>query len=104
MLTNIDQGEASALLERSPTTMTHIGQEAALNFWQSNAPHCAPFHCLPTQSSTDSFTAGDTTMTFPWYAEGSTDAELLDATGAIMLQMDSNSAESYFQPGSWMPG
>lgn len=43
-------------------------------------------------------------MIFPWYAEGSTDAELLDATGAIMLQMDSNSAESYFDQGSWMPG
>lgn len=83
--------------------MLNIGQEAALDFWQSNAPRWPPFQYPPGQASTDTLDK-DETMTFPWYAEGSTDAELLDATGAIMLQMDSNSAEPYFDHGSWMPG
>jgi hypothetical protein len=83
--------------------MFHVGQEAALDFWQSNAPHWVPFQC-PSAQFPSAAPNKDETMTFPWYAEGSTDAELLDATGAIMLQMDSNSAEPYPDQGSWMPG
>ena len=83
--------------------MSNIGQGAALDFWQSNAPRWAPFQFPPNHFSSDAANE-DGTMTFPWYAEGSTDAELLDATGAIMLQMDSNSAEPYLTQGSWIPG
>ncbi|XPS80988.1 hypothetical protein M3J09_012932 [Ascochyta lentis] len=99
----LGQSESATFLENSPTTMPHIGQEAALDFWQSNSPRWAPFQYPPTQFSEDT-SIREEVMSFPWYAEGSTDAELLDATGAIMLQMDSNSAEPYLDQGSWMPG
>ncbi|KAH7081554.1 fungal-specific transcription factor domain-containing protein [Paraphoma chrysanthemicola] len=100
----LDQSESSSFLVSTPTSMSNIGQEAALDFWQCNAPHWDLSQYQPTQFPSDGMMVRDGLMSFPWYAQGSTDAELLDATGAIMVQMDSNSAESYLNQGSWMPG
>ncbi|KAF2825041.1 hypothetical protein CC86DRAFT_50377 [Ophiobolus disseminans] len=100
----LDHRESSTFPDITPTSMSQIGQEAALDYWQFNAPLWASFQPPLIQPPTDAILTGDGSLSFPWYAQGSTDAELLDATGAIMVQMDSNSAEPYFDQGSWMPG
>ena len=47
---------------------------------------------------------GEHGMPFPFYAQGSSDAELLDATGGIMLQGSSDSTGPDSSWGTWMPG
>ncbi|KAJ4355486.1 uncharacterized protein N0V89_003502 [Didymosphaeria variabile] len=100
----LDQSESPAFATASSTAVPHIGSESTSGFWQSAAPPWGT-----AQDSAGHFQMGplygtEGMMTFPWYAEGSTDAELFDATGAIMLQMDSNNSESHLNHGSWMPG
>jgi len=47
---------------------------------------------------------GERGMPFPFYAQTSSDAELLDATGGIMLQGGSDSTGPDSGWGTWMPG
>ncbi|OAL53735.1 hypothetical protein IQ07DRAFT_640775 [Pyrenochaeta sp. DS3sAY3a] len=103
LLRLLEQSNPASESGGSSNAMFNIGQEAAMDFWQLNTPRWPPFPYSSGQTTTETRSTVEN-MTFPWYAEGSADAELLDATGAIMLQVDTNSADSFFGHGSWMPG
>lgn len=89
-----DQSESSALFGDSTALTPSNGQEAALDFWLSNMPRWA--------SQPDPMLSMEGMGSFPWYAQGSADAELLDATGGIMLQVNSDSLGPYSEQRPWM--
>ncbi|EON61541.1 hypothetical protein W97_00756 [Coniosporium apollinis CBS 100218] len=74
-------------------------------FWgQSGFPRRNYTTSAPTQvQASHALPAMDMDMSFPWYTQASSDAELLDAAGGIMLQSYSDAAGPYFENGSWMP-
>lgn len=43
-------------------------------------------------------------ISFPWYAQASSNAELLDAAGGIMIHRLSEDPVPYPETGQWMPG
>ncbi|KAH6873794.1 fungal-specific transcription factor domain-containing protein [Thelonectria olida] len=77
-------------------------QGVSLNPWDPIA-HGQSSHNAAVQDQTDTIFFGEGGMPFPWYAQGSSDAELLDATGGIMLQGSSDARGPYYECGSWMP-
>lgn len=46
----------------------------------------------------------DLDMSFPWYTQASSNAELLDAAGGIMIQSFPENPESYYENDCWLLG
>ncbi|KAH7193987.1 fungal-specific transcription factor domain-containing protein [Fusarium flagelliforme] len=102
----LDQREIFLSLFETPTSSSASQnlQSTSMDIWelttQSNAP---PAPDTGGQDRNAMF-FGERGMPFPFYAQTSSDAELLDATGGIMLQGSSDSTGPDSGWGTWMPG
>ncbi|KAJ4179842.1 hypothetical protein NW755_012237 [Fusarium falciforme] len=99
----LDQSELLSFFGAPGTAPANGLQGVSLNAWDPTAQGPSPSHNSAVQDQTDTIFFGEGGMSFPWYAQGSSDAELLDATGGIMLQGSSDVRGPYFECGSWMP-
>ncbi|CAJ0543937.1 Ff.00g040010.m01.CDS01 [Fusarium sp. VM40] len=102
----LDQSELFLSLFETPTTSTANDglQSSALGIWEMTTQgQVSISHNAATQDRNTIF-FGERGMPFPFNARSSSDAELLDATGGMMLQGSSNSTEPYSQWESWIPG
>lgn len=102
LLTDTDQSEILSVFEAPMASTAESLRSAPLNTWDP-AAHGQPSQNTAAQDQTDTIFFGQGGMSFPWYAQASSDAELLDATGGIMLQGSSDAIGPYFECGSWMP-
>lgn len=102
LLTDTDQSEFLSVFEAPMASTAESLRSVPLNTWDP-AAHGQSSQNTAAQEQTDTIFFGQGGMSFPWYAQASSDAELLDATGGIMLQGSSDSRGPYFECGSWMP-
>lgn len=71
-----------------------------MDFWLANAPsQSLQYSRAPGQSNATYSGEGD--MSFQWFGQGSSDAELLDAAGGVMMQGSSDSLGQVLNFGSW---
>lgn len=102
ILTDTDQSEILSVFEAPVASTAESLRSAPLNTWDPTG-HGQSSQNTAAQDQTDTIFFGQGGMSFPWYAQASSDAELLDATGGIMLQGSSDAVGPYFECGSWMP-
>ncbi|KAL5592663.1 hypothetical protein FOBRF1_013689 [Fusarium oxysporum] len=102
----LDQSELFLPLFETPTTLTTNDglQSSALGIWEMTTKgQFSTSHNTAAQDWNTIF-LGERGLPFPFYAQSSSDAELLDATGGIMLQGSSDSTGPYSEWEAWMPG
>jgi hypothetical protein len=77
-------------------------QSSAIGIWEltTTQDQASTSYMAAAQDRSTTF-LGDRAMPFPFYVQSSSNAELLDATGGIMVQESSDSTEEW---DAWMPG
>ncbi|CAG9997136.1 unnamed protein product [Clonostachys byssicola] len=102
----LDQRELFLSMLEAPTSSTasQNPQSSSMAIWELVTQ--GQTTCEPNTDAQDRSTVflGERSMPFPFYAQGSSDAELLDATGGIMLQESFDSTGLHADWGTWMPG
>ncbi|KAF4950446.1 hypothetical protein FSARC_13182 [Fusarium sarcochroum] len=102
----LDQRELFLSLFETPTSSTASQnlQSSSVDIWELTTQDQASTVANAGAQDRNTIFLGERGMPFPFYAQGSSDAELLDATGGIMLQGSSDSTGPYSDWGTWMPG
>ncbi|KAF5652783.1 C6 transcription factor [Fusarium sp. NRRL 25303] len=102
----LDQSELFLSLFETPTNPMAGGslQNSAVDIWELTTQNQASTQPRVAAQDRNTIFLGERAMPFPFYAQSSSDAELLDATGGIMLQESSDSAGHHSEWDAWMPG